>query len=59
VVCQAYVEAASTRRVDDLVRSMGIDRMSKSPVSELAKNLGARAAECRNRPLEAGPYTYM
>jgi putative transposase len=29
VVCQAYVEGVSTRRVDDLVRAMGIDRMSK------------------------------
>jgi putative transposase len=34
VVCQAYVEGVSTRRVDDLVRSMGIDGMSKSQVSE-------------------------
>ena len=59
VVCQAYVEGVSTRRVDDLVRSMGIDGMSKSQVSELAKNLDARVAEFRNRPLDAGPYTYV
>ena len=59
VVCQAYVEGVSTRRVDDLVRSMGIDGMSKSEVSELAKNLDARVAEFRNRPLDAGPYTYV
>jgi transposase-like protein len=59
VVCQAYIEGVSTRRVDDLVRSMGIDGMSKSQVSELAKNLDARVAEFRNRPLDAGPYTYI
>ena len=59
VVCQAYVEGVSTRRVDDLVRAMGIDGMSKSQVSELAKNLDARVAEFRNRPLDAGPYTYV
>jgi putative transposase len=59
VVCQTYVEGVSTRRVDDLVRSMGIDAMSKSEVSELAKNLDTRVAEFRNRPLDAGPYTYM
>jgi len=59
VVCQAYIEGVSTRRVDDLVKSMGIDGMSKSQVSELAKHLDARVAEFRNRPLDAGPYTYV
>ena len=41
------------------MRSMGIDGMSKSQVSELAKHLDARVAEFRNRPLDAGPYTYV
>jgi len=59
VICQAYIEGVSTRRVDDLVRSMGIDGMSKSQVSELAKNLDVKVAEFRNRPLDAGPYTYL
>jgi len=59
VVCQAYVEGVSTRRVDDLVKSMGIDGMSKSQVSELAKSLDSKVAEFRNRPLDAGPYTYL
>jgi putative transposase len=31
----------------------------KSQVSELAKNLDERVAEFRNRPLDAGPYTYV
>ena len=59
VVCQAYIEGVSTRRVDDLVKSMGIDGMSKSQVSELAKQLDSRVSEFRNRPLDAGPYTYV
>jgi putative transposase len=59
VVCQAYVEGVSTRRVDDLVRSMGIDGMSKSQVSELAKSLDDKVAQFRDRPLDAGPYTYV
>jgi transposase-like protein len=59
VICQAYVEGVSTRRVDDLVRSMGIDGMSKSQVSELAKHLDLKVAEFRNRPLDEGPYTYV
>ena len=59
VVCQAYIEGVSTRRVDDLVKAMGIDGMSKSQVSLLAKNLDERVAEFRNRPLDAGPYAYL
>lgn len=59
VICQAYVEGVSTRRVDDLVKSMGIDGMSKSQVSELAKSLDVKVAEFRNRPLDAEPYTYV
>ena len=59
VVTQAYVEGVSTRRVDDLVAAMGIEGMSKSQVSELAKSLDAKVAEFRNRPLDAGPYTYV
>ena len=47
VVSQAYVEGVSTRRVDDLVKAMGIDGMSKSQVSELAKSLDAKVAEFR------------
>ena len=36
VICQAYVAGVSTRRVDDLVKAMGIEGMSKSEVSGLA-----------------------
>ena len=59
VVCQAYVEGVSTRRVDDLVKAMGIEGISKSEVSRLAAELDERVAEFRNRPLEAGPYRYL
>lgn len=59
VVAQCYVEGVSTRRVDDIVRSMGIDGISKSQVSLLAKSLDEKVAEFRNRPLDAGPYTYV
>lgn len=59
VVAQCYVEGVSTRRVDDIVRSMGIDGISKSQVSELAKSLDEKVNAFRNRPLDAGPYTYV
>jgi transposase-like protein len=59
VVCQAYVEGVSTRRVDDLVKAMGIEGISRSEVSRLAGELDARVGEFRDRPLDTGPYRYL
>jgi putative transposase len=59
VVCQCYVEGVSTRRVDDIVKAMGIDGISKSQVSTMAKELDSMVEAFRSRPLEAGPYTYL
>ena len=59
VVCQAYVEGVSTRRVDDLVRAMGIEGISSSEVSRMAAELDAKVSEFRERPLDAGPYRYL
>ncbi len=59
VVCQAYVEGVSTRRVDDLVKAMGIEGISRSEVSRMAAELDAKVAEFRNRPLDTGPYRYL
>jgi len=59
VICQAYVEGVSTRRVDDLVKAMGIEGISKSEVSRLAQELDAKVAEFRGRPLDQGPYRYL
>ena len=35
VIQQAYVEGVSTRRVDDLIKSLGCDGISKSQVSRI------------------------
>ena len=59
VVCQCYVEGVSTRRVDDIVKTLGIEGMSRSQVSRLAKALDATVEAFRSRPLDAGPYTYV
>lgn len=59
VVCQAYVEGVSTRRVDDLVKAMGIEGISKSEVSRMAAELDEKVAEFRDRPLDQGPYRYV
>lgn len=59
VICQAYVEGVSTRRLDDLVKAMGIEGISSSQVSRMAVELDAKVAEFRTRPLDAGPYRYL
>ncbi len=59
VVCAAYVEGVSTRRVDDLVKAMGIDGISKSEVSRMAKELDQVVTEFKERPLDQGPYRYL
>jgi len=58
VVTQCYVEGVSTRRVDDIVKALGIEGISKSQVSRMAKSLDPIVAEFRNRPLDGGPYAF-
>jgi len=59
VVAEAYVRGVSTRRVEGLVETLGIASLSKSQVSELAKDLDEMVADFRNRLLDAAPYTYV
>ena len=59
VVAECYVRGVSTRRVEGLVQTLGIQSLSKSQVSELAKTLDAEVAAFRARPLDAGPYAYV
>ena len=59
VIAQCYVEGVSTRRVDDIVKALGIEGISKSQVSIIAKDLDAIVEEFRNRPLDSGPYAYL
>ncbi len=59
VICQAYVEGVSTRRVDDLVKSMGIEKISKSEVSRIVQELDEKVTAFRERPLDSGPYKYL
>lgn len=59
VVATAYLLGVSTRRMERLVESLGITRLSKSQVSEMAKDLDAQVAAFRARPLDGGPYTFV
>jgi putative transposase len=55
VVQEAYVHGVSTRRVDDLVKALGLDGISESRVSRLCQGLDAEVERFRTRTLE-GPY---
>jgi len=58
VVQEAYVHGVSTRKVDELVKALGMVGISKSRVSELCEELDEEVERFRDRPLE-GPYPYL
>ena len=58
VVQEAYVHGVSTRKVDELVKALGMGGISKSRVSELCEELDGEVERFRNRPLE-GTYPYV
>jgi putative transposase len=45
VVAQCYVRGVSTRRVDGLVKTLGIESLSKSQVSRMAGELDSSRRE--------------
>ncbi len=57
VVQEAYVAGVSTRKVDQVVESLGL-RVSKSEVSRICAGLDEQVEAFRNRPLE-GRYPYL
>jgi putative transposase len=59
VVATSYLLGVSTRRVEKLVEQLGVASLSKSQVSEMAAYLDAQVEAFRNRPLDAGPYTFV
>jgi len=60
VVADCYLAGVSTRRMDKLVKQLGIHSLSKSQVSRMGKGLDRIVEEFRHRPLgEAGPFTFV
>jgi transposase-like protein len=58
VIQEAYINGVSTRKVERLVESMGID-IDKSKVSRLCEELSEEVREFRSRPLGEMPYVYL
>jgi transposase-like protein len=60
VVATCYLLGVSTRRMDKLVQSLGITSLSRSQVSEMAKDLDGHVEQFRTRSLaEAGPFAFV
>ena len=60
VVADAYLAGVSTRRMDKLVKQLGIHSLSKSQVSRMATDLDEHVDQFRNRPLgDAGPFVFV
>jgi putative transposase len=59
VIADAYLAGVSARRVEKLVQQLGVERMSKSQVSRLAKSLDQIVEDFRTRPLDGAPYAYV
>jgi putative transposase len=58
VVQEAYVHGVSTRKVDDLLKGLGLDGISKSEVSRMCSELDPLVEAFRTRPL-AGEHPYL
>ena len=59
VVAEAYVVGVSTRKVDALVRTLGIDGISKSEVSRMCTELDRGVKAFRERRLDERRYPYV
>jgi putative transposase len=59
VVATCYLLGVSTRRLERLAEALGITRLSKSQVSEMAKELDGLVESFRTRPLDQGPYRFV
>jgi hypothetical protein len=52
VVVEAYVKGVSTRKVDDLVKALGIEGISRSEVSRVCKVLDSEVEAFRSRRID-------
>ena len=55
VIATCYLKGVSTRRMNDLVATLGINNLSKSQVSQMAKELDDMVDDFRTRRLDQGP----
>jgi transposase-like protein len=59
VVAESYVLGVSTRKVERLVEQLGLEGISKSQVSVIAKQLDETVEDFRNRPLSGRIFSFV
>jgi len=59
VVQEAFVQGVSTRKMEKLAQSLGIENLSRSQVSEMTKGLNEQVSQFRNRPLSNAVYPVL
>ena len=59
VVQEAFVQGVSTRKMEKLAQSLGIENLSRSQVSEMTKGLNEQVNEFRNRLLSNTVYPVL
>ncbi len=59
VVQEAFVQGVSTRKMEKLAHSLGIENLSRSQVSEITKGLNEQVEEFRNRSLAGTVYPVL
>ena len=59
-IAESYLQGVSTRRIREIVAHLGVERLSASTVSRIAKELDEKVAEFLKRPIERPiPYIYV
>lgn len=59
-IAESYLQGVSTRRIREVVAHLGVERLSASTVSRIAKELDEKVAEFLRRPIERPiPYIYV
>ena len=59
VVAQSYLEGVSSRKILKVAKALGVEGISRSQASRMAKELDEMVAAFRERRLEDGPYLYV
>ena len=59
VIQEAFVEGVSTRKMDKLAKSLGIENLSRSQVSEMTKGLNEQVQSFRELPLAGEAYPVL
>jgi len=57
-IAESYFEGVSTRKVENVFSKFGLDKISASEVSRIAKRLDKQVKEFLNKPIEV-PITYL